>query len=491
MREIHYRRLSQAADESTSIERQGRDLDTATKADGNVLVADLVDEGISGRIRRDKADIALRMLRDDEADVLRVWKFDRWSRMGLSAIADLIAVLDASPGKLFISMQDGLRSDQPAWRIIAAVLAEVARMEAEATALRVRSSREHARRLGTFHGGTVPFGYRVAPHPTLSDKKTLAPEPLEAAAIRSLAARAIAGESLTSLMDYLNAHGPAPHRAPRWTANTLQGVLTGHVLVGRITYSGEPVYGEDGAPLAPYEPLIDLDTFYALRERFADPRWRSKQAGTPRPLKRRPKQARLLSGLCYCITCNSVLYANALPAYTRADGEIVDRDVYTCSARGQGKPCEAPVRISAEVLEQHVADEFLAFYGDLPHTIATETYVGPSPSAKAEVAESITATLDAMRAPDADMPALVERLSALKSREAELEAQPSRVVVTRTPTGRTLSQVWADPDTPLAERRGILSGALDHIVVARGRRGARFDPSRVDVVWASGEAAER
>ena len=94
MRAVLYMRLSKTTEESTSIERQRRDLEALCEREGWSVVAELEDDGISGGKRRARADEALAMLRDGRADVLCVWKLDRWSRQGLSAIADLVDVLD-------------------------------------------------------------------------------------------------------------------------------------------------------------------------------------------------------------------------------------------------------------------------------------------------------------------------------------------------------------------------------------------------------------
>lgn len=152
MRAVLYMRLSKTTEESTSIERQRRDLEALCEREGWSVVAELEDDGISGGKRRARADEALAMLRDGRADVLCVWKLDRWSRQGLSAIADLVDVLDERG--LFVAYMDGLRSDQTAWRLIAAVLSEVARAEREhggSTAILTAAS-----------GDTAPMGRRVA-----------------------------------------------------------------------------------------------------------------------------------------------------------------------------------------------------------------------------------------------------------------------------------------------------------------------------------------
>lgn len=140
-----YLRLSESSDESASIGRQEADLRDLAEREGWAVAEVLVDEGISGRRARANADRAVRLLREGVVDVLAVWKFDRFSRQGLGALAALLDALDARPSARFVALRDGLSSDAQAWRIVASLLAEVARMEAENTSMRVSSSvaREH------------------------------------------------------------------------------------------------------------------------------------------------------------------------------------------------------------------------------------------------------------------------------------------------------------------------------------------------------------
>src|SRR5664279_2652107 len=91
---VLYLRLSESDEVSTSIARQETDLRQRAEREGWTVVKVLVDEGLSGGKRRDNGDLALGLLDSGQADVLIVWKFDRWSRMGLTAVADLIEVLD-------------------------------------------------------------------------------------------------------------------------------------------------------------------------------------------------------------------------------------------------------------------------------------------------------------------------------------------------------------------------------------------------------------
>src|SRR4051794_28519933 len=100
-RAVLYLRLSETDDASTSISRQEADLRSRADREGWEVIEVLTDDGISGGKRREKADRGLAMLRDGRADVLLVWKLDRWSRQGITALADLLEVLEARPEARF------------------------------------------------------------------------------------------------------------------------------------------------------------------------------------------------------------------------------------------------------------------------------------------------------------------------------------------------------------------------------------------------------
>lgn len=157
------------------------------------------------------------MLHDDEADVLAVWKVDRWTGQGLGATGALGDALDAVPSATFVALKDGLRSDQPAWRLIAAVLSEVARTEADNTAKHVASSISHRRTVADRYTGraTVPSGYQSAPAPD-GVGRVLVPHPEEARVIRDVAERFLTTtvSQTRAAIDLTDAYVPTS-RSPR------------------------------------------------------------------------------------------------------------------------------------------------------------------------------------------------------------------------------------------------------------------------------------
>jgi site-specific DNA recombinase len=509
-RVVFYLRLSSSDEASTSIARQEADLRAHAERSGWDIVRVLTDDGFSGRKARDNAEEALRMLRDDEADVLAVWKFDRWSRQGLGAVASLIATLDSRPSALFVALNDGLNSSQPAWRIIASVLAEVARMEADNTSMRVKSAVKTMRHSGRFPGGVVPFGYWPAENPD-GPGRILAPNLEEATTIRQVAERILAGDSLTRVAADLHDAGvPTPRSDYRlaqmagrptegldkgaWRISTIRLVWTADYLLGRVTDGGALIRDDDGLPLQVWTPILDLVKLTALRARLGNPaadsrrikEWRDEQKANPsrslprpqtlaRPRSEVRRAARILSGFAFCAHCGHKLYV----------GTIGGRPSYRCPQGGAPNLCPG-VRVMAEPLEGYVTDVFLKVAGDWPE-VDQRGSVSESGTAEAlaEVQSAIQETLAALGDDEGDSSALNARLESLKARRAQLRALPETQTVENVLTGRTLAEAWhADDD--VVSRRATLAWALDHLTVSKAvARGNQFDPARVREFWTS------
>ena len=459
MRAILYLRLSHSEDTSTSIARQEADLRLRAEREGYEVTEVLTDDGLSGGKVRPNAERALSLLREGQADVLMVWRFDRWSRQGLGALAALIDVLDARPGALFIADRDGLTSGQPAWRIIASVLAEVARMEREATSTRVASSHQALKRAGRYSGGQVPYGYRPAPNPA-GPGRVLEVDPEAAAVIREAASRVLAGESAYAVALDFNARGIPARNGGRWAPSTLHSMLEADAIVGRVTHRGELLRGEDGLPRQVWPPVLDLPTWHRLRALYSRP-------ASARPQARR--RARLLSGLVTCAGCGRRLTVGA-----SSRGYVS----YVCHAKGTGNACPG-VAVNADRLEAHVTERFLAEVGSMEVLERVEEV--QDDTSLAEVERAVTETASAMAADDADVEALSARLVSLKARRAELRALPVTRTVRLVPTGQTFAEAWEAGS--MEERREMLTANVALLAIRKGKRGHKgLDPARVTLL---------
>ncbi|MFS0867190.1 recombinase family protein [Microbacterium sp. 179-B 1A2 NHS] len=493
-RAILYLRLSVTdANEgvSDSIQRQQADLEAFADAEGMTVTQILTDDGLSGRKTRANADEALRALDSGEADALLVWKLDRWTRQGLGAIGRLVEVLDRNPKAEFIALRDGIRSSQPSWRLTAAVLSEVARTEADNTALRVSAAIRANQQAGRFKGGTVPYGYRPAPHPS-GRGRTLILDPAEVATIKRMGAWVLDDRPINALADVLTREQVPTTRSPKrlarirgeesedlpagvWSWPAVAAILTGDAVLGRVSVSrvvdGKKVWSlvldDEGLPLQPFPAALDVDTSARLRARIKSGKVPS---GKPR---RVPRKARLLSGLLWCGVCGKKLWVTVRSG----------RPTYTCS-RKAGGTCPGP-NMSAELAEQAITDAFLAERGHWPEATLEESVAQPEHADElSRVQTAIDQTLADMAHDDADVVRLATTLQTLKGRRTELQAYPAVIERRWVPTGRTIADAWAAGDDH--SRRDLLERfGLDRIeLMPTASRGSNvFQPERLVPHW--------
>lgn len=470
-----YLRLSKTGtDESTSLDRQERDLRALAGKHGLDVVAVHVDEGLSGSLRNRPAFRAwLQDARTGRADALLVWHFDRLSREGLSAAA---SVLDVTEGKdpdgrkafapvRLLSFDDNLDSAREGFRLQVAVLSEMAYAERERIRSRAKSSRARLTTDGRWHGGSTPYGYVAVPNLD-GPGKVLNVEPHEAEAIHYAASEVLSGVPLGRVARRLSERGYAPRRASSWSRITLGQVLTSDHLLGRVKRGGEIVRDAEGRPFTPFPAILDLGTVTALRE-VLTPKGR-------KPAGRQP--SRLLSGLLECHACGS-----RLQVARRSDGSVT----YRCQRSSDGGLCPAQVVVAAPGVEEYVSDTFLARFGSLPLLERRVEVVGAGDLA--EVEERISHLSSAL-AREATAEGFAALQAAQKER-AEVQARPRETVLTEIPTGRTYAEEWNVQD--VAGRRAMLADVTAAMILGPGRRGPRgFDPARLSWLLAEGSTTE-
>jgi DNA invertase Pin-like site-specific DNA recombinase len=503
-RAVFYVRLSRDSATSTSIQGQNDDLYREAENNGWQIVHVFEDNGKSGGSARDNAVAALDMLRDGLADVLAVYAYDRWSRMGIAALGDLINVIDARraaaksgtlPPALFYAAREGIRSDQPDWELRAAFAADLAKRERELIQSRRTAAIARMRLEGRNPGnGPAPYGYRSAPFDDGRPGRRFIPDPDESAIIREVANRLIAGESTVKLaLELTKRHVPMPHSEYRlaqlkgddlptdnhgnpaitgtWTSARVSQLwqsdhLTGHVRVGTSRAAGGKSDGHllldpaTGLPLRSFEPVLDDDTLAALKRRFG---------GTNhKPLKRRA--ALPLSGLVYCGNCGSRLYV------------VRDRDgfQYRCSSLSRGTVCPGPIKRTADPLESAVFADFLSAYGRLPMVQIIERVSSPETEQQRSAINARISEISAQLAPETNDDAaqvLFTEQRRLAARRAELDALPTVTVRERVPLGGTMAEHFAKADDD--GKRQLLMRAYDHIDVYRRKDAVplRFFPN--------------
>ncbi|WNN93698.1 serine integrase [Arthrobacter phage CallinAllBarbz] len=470
MNVIGYARLSSAREESTSIARQREIIEEYAAARKWTLVDVVAETGASAtklRLNRPGLSKVREAVASGRAEAVLVWRLDRIAR----SVVDFGTLLDE--GLQVVSCTEPIDATSSMGRAMAEILQVFAAMEARATSARVAMSVDYLRRNARWPGGRVPYGYRPAPHPS-GTGRALELDPVAAPAVREAVDRVLAGESLYKVAEDFTARGIRTGAgASGWSVQALLGILTGDAILGRVTTRGELVRDEHGIPSQIWPPIVTLDESARLRATLA-PR---------RAVGPRLKASRLLSGLIFCSSCGrSMVVQRRRTPRTRDGKTFYEATAYRCRAKGSGIVCEAPVSIDADKCEAEVVSSFLGAVGRLP--VVEEVVSAPDPVELAEVEEAIQDTARAMADPDAMIPDLVDRLTALRARREELASAPRETISAMIETGATFAEEWTARES-LEARRSLLSAAIDHVSIAPSGAGVRYDPSRIAIMWKS------
>ena len=228
LRAILYLRISDLTDTSTSVERQEKG--GRRKADD--LSASVVrvfkDEDKSGfhtYVRRPEWDAALDMLRQRLADILIVFKVDRATRQGIPQAAEIIQIVYQT-GCRFISIADGIDSNNEGWELQLTLAAHQAHTESKNTSTRVTDLRADERDAGRWMGSR-PYGFIVTPERKLELHKE---EAKVIKAVVKLLLDPVEPRTLRSVAKWLNEKG---HDSPRWAGRKYR--------IAQLEAKGEPL----------------------------------------------------------------------------------------------------------------------------------------------------------------------------------------------------------------------------------------------------------
>jgi hypothetical protein len=224
-------------------------------------------------------------------------------------------------------------------------------------------------------------------------------DPDEPEIIRELARRLLAGETVQSMADDLNARGITTTRGGPWAPRNLSRTLGNPLYGGQLAYRGETI-----GRLANVEPILDAETFQAVQDKLG-----ARRRG-PRATGKFP-----LSGVAVCgnPACSR---RGTMAGVTRTGGQRA----YICAVPGAVRGCGQSVL--AAPVEAMVRDRVVALSHD-------------------------AAALEAMRAADATLDAQREKLTGLL---ADLDADMDETEAKRAQAPRSAARLRARYDRNLA-----------------------------------------
>jgi DNA invertase Pin-like site-specific DNA recombinase len=329
---------------------------------------------------------------------------------------------------------------------------------------KVRAVVDERARTGEPNGGRRAFGY-LAGDPTIGRAHNLAIDPAEAAIVRELYDRVLAGESIRAIRIDLNERDIPTTAGNPFTNRAVRDLLMNPRYIGMRTHRGNVI------GTATWEPIIDRTTWERAQAVLSDPRRRTNTAG-PRTY--------YLSGLAYCGTCGHRLVAR--PQWR----PNVNVRSYGCPARAEGG-CGGS-RIIAEPLEGFIRDVILETLTDprLARRVAEQADLGDVGRLVTEIttleerqSEAATIFADGQitgRQLAAVTETLTTALTALRAELADLEITEPGLILDPAEIGA----LWEGESAEW--RNQVAAVVIDRITIAPAVRGLNyFDPRRVTI----------
>lgn len=283
---------------------------------GYVLPTEFVflDEGISGK-KTAHRDAFNRMIgtakkKPRPFDAILLWKFSRFARNREDSIV-YKSMLRKELGIEVISVSEPLADDKMSI-IMEAMIEAMDEYYSINLAEEVKRGMTEKARRGELQS-IASFGYQIK-------DGALIPQPDEAALVRAIFDRFIAGQGLFPIAKWLNELGVKTHRGNRFENRTIEYILRNPVYIGKLRwnpsgrtrrdFTNENIILADST----HEPLISMETWDAAQARVAAVKAQWKYRG--RPIT---QHKRWMSSLIRCSDCGNVLIFTS-PHYWKCNG---------------------------------------------------------------------------------------------------------------------------------------------------------------------------
>ncbi len=446
--------------EGLGVERQVRDCRRLAADKGWTVVEEYVDNDLSA-YRGKKRPGFEALLTDLEArglDAVVTYHQDRLTRSP-AEFEQFLAICQGAGVKKFTTVTGYTDLGQGDGVMVARIFAAVAANESDAKSRRVRRKNDERAEKGLTHAtGQRPFGYEPGGMVVCED---------EAAVIRACVQRFIAGESISSLVAWLDDKGVTTATGTcRWRSPTLRNLLKSPRIAGLREHRGHVV-----GPAA-WPAIITEREHRQVLARLADPSRRTLR--TPRRY--------VLSGLVRCGLCGAKMVSAPDSGRRR----------YGCRSGADFEGC-GKIYVSGDALDALIADAVLLRLdtSELAAALAGRNADDGAHQAAAEEARLSSEQLDELAAAYASrVISMREWLTARRTIETRkrgaerrlAQLQKGDILTGLVGNGAGLRAQW---DTlSLSRQAAIISSVLDHVLIDPAERASnRLNPARVRPVW--------
>lgn len=290
-----------------SLDAQKERLEAYCQSQGWADFEHFTDDGYSGTsMDRPALQRLLGCVERGQVEAVVVYKLDRLGRKQKDVLFLLEDVFDRHE-VAFKSATEPFDTSTPLGRAMLGILAVFGQLERDTIIERTKFGLQQRARRGLWHGASYPFGYQM------NEQGILEIIPDEAALVREVFAKFIAGESRRSIANWL-----AKRTTNRYVDPTfILKLIERRTYVGALVMKGREFAGR-------HEPIIDEETF------------RAAQLELNRRLARRGVRGPyLLSGLLTCAVCGAPVHY-VTTRQKKANGKVYTYVRVVCRNKRRG-----------------------------------------------------------------------------------------------------------------------------------------------------------
>lgn len=288
MRGVIYARYSSDNQREESIEGQIRENTVFAKKNGIDIVGTYIDRAFSAKT--DNRPEFQRMIKDSAKknfDVVIVWKLDRFSRNRYDS-AKYKAMLKKNDVRV-VSATESI-SEGAEGIILESVLEGMAEYYSADLAEKVsRGMTENALKC-RFNGGNIPFGYMI------DEEQHYQINPAQAPLVIEMFRRYAGGESITDIVEDLNAKGIRTVKGNRFNKNSLARIFSNRRYIGEYAYKNVVI--PDGIPA-----IVSKDLFERVSIRMGQNKHATGKSKAP--------EKYILTTKLFCGICKSMFVGDS------------------------------------------------------------------------------------------------------------------------------------------------------------------------------------
>lgn len=442
------------------MQRQLEDCRKLALDKGWPVAGEYIDNDISAYRGKARPEYA-RMLEDiagGRVDAVVAYHQDRLTRRPMEW-EQFVELCDEAGVQQLVTVTSDINFGNDNGMLVARITAAVAANESARKSARIKRKIQQNVELGKPNGGRYrPFGYEV-------DRITVRES--EAEVLRTLVDRFLAGESMRSLVAWMQEEGVATTSTDAvWRTQTLRQILLSGRIAGLRDYNGKV------AGPAVWDAVISMEQHQQIHALFQ----------TKKVSGRRAARSYLLSGKLRCGKCGNRLYSSVRK----------DRRRYVCMSGPDHGGC-GKLTIVAQPVEEWLAAAVLM---RLDTPVMGDTLAGRADANERQVAllaelntaQSKMTELSEMWADgEISRPEWKAARTPLEARVANAQRQLDQIVGTNSldalvGQGHNLTVSW---DTLNLDRQvAIVRAVLDTATILPGVSGARnVDPNRIVPNW--------